>query len=156
MEQSSIPGAGRGVQLCADFKLNEIACRYYGVWSNEDAKNPYVYKLNDELFLNGMQNSVNAYSMGQYINDPLDDEEVNFRLEAAYNNEGELEPFLNVVCKQPDKSKKGSEMFVGYGAAYWMSRENWPKLSYDSKFYMRWQYQTDWNHRSVAYSLMLV
>ena len=155
MVQSSIAGAGRGVKLLANFNLNEIACRYYGTWSNKDSKNPYVFKYCDNQFLNGLQNTVHQYSMGQYINDPVDDEEVNFRLEVVQNGQGGLEPLLNVVCKQPEKSRKGAEIFVSYGADYWMSRENWSKLSYESKFYLRWQYQTDWKAKSAVLDLRL-
>jgi len=154
------------VILRKKFRIHEIAARYHGKWSLLSKAGA---ELNDYCFawgayyLDGTETPGfdspsfdvgGNLSVGQYINDPIDEEMVNFQLKEATDDEGKLLPFLNdVVCTNP--SKKGDELYISYGTDYWMKPTNWNKLSQNSKRDMSLNYCAAWKKNSDLYDLHL-
>jgi len=117
----------------------------YGDWFLDGTKTPGFYDPSFEVGGN--------LGAGQYCNDPIDDEMVNFRLRVATDDKGKLLPYLDYVCNFP--SKNGDELLLGYRTEYWMKQTNWCKLSRASRIDMSQNYKKAWKRNSTLYNLKI-
>ena len=162
---STIKAANYGVATKASFTKNEVACTYEGelVKNNSANKkkhlhNYYLYEIDEDWLLDGtsvahFNNPKLATSKGQFINDPIDDQLVNFKIKIPHFKKGEIPSNRLLVVCALDKVAKNKEMFISYGAQYWMRPTTWTLLSEQHKDHFRLNYITDWNVNKKKYNL---
>lgn len=124
VKKSNIPGAGKGLFVARDFKKGEIITEYEGeklTWKQCEERNQL--KADNErgayYFYINRNHCVDAeytlWALGRYANDAAG----MGRVEGLRNNAK-----YEIIKGKPyivatRNIKKGAEVFVGYGKAYW-------------------------------------
>ncbi len=108
----------------------------------------------DGTAITNFSDPILATSKGQFINDPIDDQLVNFNIKIPKLNEGERPSNRLLVVCAVDRVAKNKEMFVSYGAQYWMRPTTWSLLSEEHKDHFRQNYITDWNVNKSLHKLI--
>jgi len=118
LKKSTIPGAGKGLFTKKDIAKGTRITEYKGKlhrWvdiRDEDGHNPYIFKIHSRLAVDGKPA---IHTFGRYANDALGFVRVKgIRNNSEYEVEGR-----RVYIDATRNIKKGEEILVEYGAAFW-------------------------------------
>lgn len=118
IRRSRIPGAGKGLFTKVDIEKGERVTEYKGKlqrWSevkDEDGYNAYIFKINSRWAVNALPA---VKTLGRYANDARGLSRVEgLRNNSEYDTEGK-----KVYIVATRKIRKGEEVLVDYGAAFW-------------------------------------
>jgi SET domain-containing protein len=118
LKKSSLPGAGLGLFTKVDIPKGKFIVEYKGrleLWNDikhEDGHNAYLFRLNRKYALNAERY---YKSPARYINDARGFS----RIIGLTNNSEYIVIKNHCYVSSIRKIKKGEEIFVPYGKAYW-------------------------------------
>jgi hypothetical protein len=117
--ESTIDGAGRGLFSKKELESGSLICDYYGkTLSKEEVEGEgcdgeYIFEARMKEGIRYIDAKDLLSCWGRFINDPLDDHKVNAKVVVRGKR-------LMVIATT--EIEPGDEIFISYGAAYWMDR----------------------------------
>ncbi|MFM9052710.1 MAG: SET domain-containing protein [Bacteroidota bacterium] len=118
IRKSTIPQAGKGLFTTVEIPKGSRITEYNGrlcKWRDvkeEDGYNAYIFKINETWAIDGLRT---LRSKGRYANDARG----LVRVAGCRNNSEYITKGKKCYISATRKIKKGEEVFVDYGQAYW-------------------------------------
>ena len=115
--KSKLPKAGKGLFTTVEISKGQRIVEYKGKirkWKEakwEDATNGYLLHINNQTVIDGRDSK----AIARYVNDARGFT----RVQGLKNNSEYVTEGRRCFIEATRKIKKGEEIFVGYGRAYW-------------------------------------